>query len=104
MALRRVICAVVLGLATATPAFAAERNHCHDPAAEAEWQALLAKDPADYRVQALHALRIGLCVKVDRGALTVIEATTVFEKARRSLVAAKHMERVEKGLRGEKKL
>jgi hypothetical protein len=55
-------------------------------------------------VQALHALRIGLCVKVDRGALTVLEATTVFEKARKTLVAAKQREQVEEGRRGGKRL
>ena len=59
-----------------------EPNYCNDSASEAQWQELLAKNPADYDLQALHALRSGLCQKVDRGVLTVPEATKVFERAR----------------------
>ncbi|MBC7358453.1 hypothetical protein SAMN02745206_03349 [Desulfacinum infernum DSM 9756] len=61
-------------------------NYCHDPAAEAQWQALVAKHPKDYDLQALHALRIGLCLKVDQGVLTVPEATAIFERARKALI------------------
>lgn len=67
-------------------------NYCHDPAAEAQWQALVAKRPKDYDLQALHALRIGLCLKVDQGGLTVQEATAIFERARDALIRKREAE------------
>jgi hypothetical protein len=40
-------------------------------------------------MHALHALRIGLCFKVDRGDLTVSQATDIFENMRSALIDAK---------------
>ncbi len=41
------------------------------------------------QIHALHALRLGLCFKVDRGGLTVKQATDIFESMRRALINAK---------------
>ena len=46
-------------------------NYCNDEKSWKEWDALVEKTPNDMEVQALHALRIGLCVKVDRGEITL---------------------------------
>ena len=51
-----------------------------------EWDALVDKNPNDMEVQALHALRIGLCVKVDRGRITLNKATEIFESAREAII------------------
>ncbi len=48
--------------------------------------------PKYYNLQAFHALRIGLCVKVDQGMLTVEEATKIFERARLALLEKKAAE------------
>ena len=87
----RIAVAAVLLLACAwfTDAADRETNYCNDPAAEVQWQELLAKNPTDFDLQALHALRIGLCQKVEHGDLTVPQATQVFERARAALVAQK---------------
>ena len=50
------------------------------------------KYPGDLDVQALHALRIGLCAKVERGDLTVEQATEIFERAREAIVERKKAE------------
>ena len=72
----------------AAPALAEEPlNYCNDPSAEVEWQELLVQNPADYDLQAMHALRIGLCEKVERGDLTVPQATKVFERGRDAIVS-----------------
>ena len=42
-------------------------NYCHDDKSWAEWDRIIERNPNDMEVQALHALRIGLCAKVDRG-------------------------------------
>ncbi len=52
-----------------------QKNHCYDDDANMEWEALIQKYPDDRQIHALHALRIGLCFKVDRGDITVDEAT-----------------------------
>ncbi len=67
-------------------------NYCHDPASEAQWQHLLAENPKDYDLQALHALRIGLCLKVDQGILAVDEASAIFERARKALIEKREAE------------
>ena len=79
---------------------AAEKNYCHDPEAEAQWQALLAKHPGDMELQALHALRIGICVKVDQGVLTLDEGTQIFEKARAALIGQWEHEKRREELEG----
>jgi hypothetical protein len=55
--------------------YAESENYCHDEKSWKEWDALIEKNPNDMEVQALHALRIGLCTKVDRGGITLDQAT-----------------------------
>ena len=73
------------------PALATE-NYCTDPESWVEWQELVGKYPNDSDIQTLHALRIGLCLKVDRGDLTVEQATDIFEKAREAILEMKKAE------------
>ena len=61
-------------------------NYCKDEASWAEWNALVAKKPGDDNVQTLHALRIGLCVKVEQGSISVERATILFERARTIII------------------
>ena len=72
----------------------AEENACHEAASWQEWQDLLARHPQDMDVHTLHALRLGLCLKVERGELQVAEATTIFEEARRALLAQQRAQRL----------
>ncbi len=65
---------------------AESENYCHDKESWKEWDALVEKNPNDTEVQALHALRIGLCVKVDRGEITLDKATDIFESAREAII------------------
>lgn len=66
--------------------YAQSENYCHDQKSWNEWDALVEKNPNDTEVQALHALRIGLCVKVDRGEITLDRATKIFESAREAII------------------
>lgn len=70
-------------------------NACHEAASWQEWQDLLARYPQDMHLHTLHALRLGLCFKVDRGELRVVEATTIFEEARRALLAHQRAQRLQ---------
>jgi hypothetical protein len=69
-----------------TISFSEPDNYCHDNQSWKEWDALVAENPNDMEIQTLHALRIGLCVKVDRGQITVEQATDIFESARETIV------------------
>jgi hypothetical protein len=40
-------------------------TYCHSPESGAEWDQLLAQHPHDQGLQTLHALRLGICLKVD---------------------------------------
>ncbi len=66
-----------------------QKNHCYDDDANLEWEALIQKYPDDIQIHALHALRIGLCFKVDRGDITVVEAAEIFENMRTALINTK---------------
>jgi len=66
-----------------------ERNYCNDPEANAEWELLVLKYPADLQIHALHALRMGLCFKVSRGDIDLDQATEMFENMRLALIKAK---------------
>ena len=78
-------------LAANPPVIAAE-GYCSDPESWEEWEELIEKYPNDSDVQALHALRIGLCLKVERGDLTVEQGVNIFEKARGAILEKKKAE------------
>lgn len=42
-------------------------NYCQDRESWKEWDTLVQKHPNDMDIQTFHALRIGLCVKIQRG-------------------------------------
>jgi hypothetical protein len=68
---------------------AEETNYCNDPDTNMQWEAMAQEHSDDLQIQALHALRLGLCFKVDRGDLTVDQATEIFENMRSALIDAK---------------
>jgi hypothetical protein len=75
-------------------------NYCHDQESWDEWEALVQKYPNDLDLHTLHALRLGLCAKVDRGDLTVEEATEIFERARQVILEKKKGEEGQSGNMG----
>jgi len=65
---------------------AESENYCHDNESWKKWDELIQEAPQDTALQTLHALRIGLCVKVDRGEITLDMATEIFESAREAII------------------
>ncbi len=61
---------------------AKEKNYCDDEITNLQWETLTQEFPDDMQIQTLHALRLGLCLKVDRGDLTVNQAYELFAKTR----------------------
>ncbi len=66
-----------------------EYNYCNDQEANTEWEVLVLKYPADLQMHALHALRMGLCFKVNRGDIDLNQATEIFENMRLALIKSK---------------
>jgi hypothetical protein len=92
-----VVCFVCL-LAMSPPTEQEEKNNCHDPAAWADWNERVTKYPDDKELQVLHALWIGLCVKVEKGEISFDDAMATFENARNALIQKRREERREKPL------
>jgi hypothetical protein len=61
-------------------------NYCHDQETWKEWDDLIRKYPNDRDLQALHALRIGLCIKIDQGSISFEDATDIFNMAHNSVI------------------
>jgi hypothetical protein len=63
-----------------------QAHTCGNAASWVEWDELIAKNPNHMDLRALYALRVGLCVQVQQGKLTVDEGTAIFERARQALI------------------
>ena len=91
MKLRKIILIITLFfcMATGSLVVSATENYCNDPESWKEWDALIQKYPDDLDIQALHALRLGLCAKIERGDITVEDSITIFENAREAILEKK---------------
>ncbi|MBT6045307.1 MAG: hypothetical protein HOI47_34005 [Candidatus Scalindua sp.] len=81
--------------------YAEDKNYCNDPGTNMQWETMAQEHPDDLQIHALHAIRLGLCFKVDRGDLTVDQATEIFENMRSALIDAKVRD-MENGLEDDK--
>lgn len=63
-----------------------QNNYCVSPDIESKWQELIAENPDDKDVHTLHALRMGLYLKVEREEITVEAARKIFEKIKKLLI------------------
>jgi hypothetical protein len=70
---------LLLMLLFTLPAYAQETNYCHDPKSWEEWDALLEKYPGNMDIQMLHAVRIGLCKKIESGSISFETASDSFD-------------------------
>lgn len=78
----------------ATSAIASEPdNYCKDQGSWAEWQTLIEKYPDDNEINALYALRLGLCTMLKNGTIDHNRAVHIFEGMRNSLVEYKRLQK-----------
>jgi hypothetical protein len=61
-------------------------NYCLDKESWKEWETLVRKYPNDEDLQTLHALRLGLCVKIEQGSITFEQATDIFNRAHQMVI------------------
>jgi len=74
-----------------------QENYCLDKESWKEWEDLARKYPNDDNLQALHALRLGLCLKIEQGSITFEMARDIFNRAHETVVQKADSERERKG-------
>ncbi len=92
----RVFISVLIVFFSATSSFSETENYCHDEEAVEEWEVLAKKSPNDLELQRLHALRLGICEKIEAGSLMVGQGIELFEKERQAVVNKRFEENREK--------
>lgn len=73
--------------------YAEQKSFIIDPDLDLKWQTLIEKTPDDLQLHALHALRLGLYLKVERDDVTEDQATEIFENMRTSLIESKERQK-----------
>jgi len=74
-----------------------QENYCLDKESWKEWDDLAGKYPNDKDVQTLHALKLGLCVKIEQGSITFEQATDIFNRAHDMVIQNAKSERGRNG-------
>lgn len=65
----------------------AEAQHdCDDPTAALDGKKRVEATPNDFEIQGLHALRLGICEKIEAGSLTLDQDMTIFKQEREKAV------------------
>ena len=77
---------LVVCLAATVAAGEYNTSYCHDPVELQRWNDLRAENPDSEFLTAIHALWIGLCVKVEAMQLTTNQANQLFELFREALI------------------
>lgn len=82
------IISLVFFLCFAAHAAADEYNtkYCQDPVELQKWDKILSNNPGSEPIAAVHALWIGLCVKVKAKQITTNQANRIFEQFRDAMV------------------
>ena len=73
-------------------------NYCKDSNSWTKWENLARKYPSDQDIQLLHALRIGLCIKIEKGSITQNMAVDIFDQAHDYVINKKKEEQGKSGI------
>jgi hypothetical protein len=80
-----------------------DTSHCKDPEQLQTWAKVLADNPNDDSIQALHAMWVGLCLKVESKQITTNNANRIFDRAKEMVIdAAREAKKQQKESEGEK--
>jgi hypothetical protein len=76
-------------------------NYCYNKKGWEQWDNLIRKYPNDWDVQTLHALRIGLCTKIEQGSITFEDANDIFNRLHDLVIEKKKEESERERARGD---
>jgi hypothetical protein len=77
-AMKRVAVIIMLIMAVYWPVYADDSAFCNDPVSWQHFDAMVAEYPEDVPLQILHALKIGLCLKISQGSISTGPAINLF--------------------------
>lgn len=77
---------IVLLLSFSFPAYSDDSKFCNDPPHWEHFNSMVANDPDNIPLQILHALKIGLCVKIDQNSISTQEAIRLFTDMLNTLI------------------
>jgi len=81
-----VIAILVVLLVGSTVKAAEPEHYCHDAESWKEWENMVKKYTDDIPLQILHALRIGLCAKIEQKSISLQDATQLMNDMSDSLI------------------
>jgi hypothetical protein len=76
--MKKLIIFAILLLCLSVPLYAYDSTFCNNPQTWKYFESMSNKYPDDVPVQILHALKIGLCVKIDQNSISITEAINLF--------------------------
>lgn len=76
--MKKIILISILLFLSFVPVYADDSTFCKDPDTWEYFESMLKKHPDDVPLQILHALKIGLCVKIEQNSITETEAINLF--------------------------
>jgi hypothetical protein len=76
--MKKTVLIVALLLFLAWPAHSDDSKFCNDPPHWEHFNSMVADDPENIPLQILHALKIGLCVKIEQNSISTEEAIGLF--------------------------
>lgn len=76
--MEKILLILTIAVLFSFPAFAQDKNYCHDKDSWKEWDTLAHKYPHHMDIQMLHAVRIGFCKKIEDGTISFELARDTF--------------------------
>ena len=76
--MKKTVLIVALLLFIAWPVYSDNSKFCNDPPHWEHFNSMVADDPENIPLQILHALKIGLCVKIEQNSISTEEAIGLF--------------------------
>lgn len=76
--MKKLIVITILLLFSSFPLYADDSSFCGDPKIWEYFESMTEKYPDDIPLQILHALKVGLCVKIDQNSISTPEAINLF--------------------------
>ena len=77
---------IALLLFLACPAYSDDSKFCNDPPHWEHFNSMVENDPDNIPLQILHALKIGLCIKIDQNSISTQEAIGLFTDMLNTLI------------------
>ena len=76
--MKKIIIISIVLIFLSLPVYAEDLSFCNDPDTWEYFESMTKKYPEDVPLQILHALKIGLCVKIGQNSITETEAVNLF--------------------------